>query len=67
MLRNICAVPGHHLLFFVGSTSAAAQVLAGRGQEVQTVVFKRLVCEREQDLEGEAISVRLNLDCSNIS
>lgn len=64
--ENICTVPGDHLLLFVRSTATAAQVPAGRGQEVQAVVLKRLVCERKQNLESRAIFVRPNADYRNI-
>lgn len=48
-----CAVPGDHLLLFVGGAATAAQALAGRGQEVETVVLKSLVYERKQHLQRD--------------
>lgn len=44
-------VPGDHLLLFVGGTAAAAQVLTGCGQEVETVVLKGLIYQGKQHLE----------------
>ena len=35
--------PGDHLLLLVGGVANAAQVLAGRGQEVEAVVLEGLV------------------------
>ena len=64
MVGNMCTVPGNHLFFFVWSTTTAAEVLAGRRQEVQTVVLKCLVCEREQDLKSRII---LRLDYSTVT
>lgn len=46
-------LPGDHLLLLVGGVAAAAQVLVGRGQEVQTVVFEVLVDERKQHLRDD--------------
>lgn len=63
----MCTVPGDHLFLFVWSTTTTAEVLAGRGQEVQAVVLKCVVCEREQDLESRIILIRLNMDYSDIS
>lgn len=45
-------LPGDHLLLLVGGVAAAAQVLIGRGEEVEGVVLKVLVDEREEDLKG---------------
>lgn len=50
MLHYLTTVPGEHLLLFVGGTAAAAQVLAGRGQEVETVVLESLINQRKQHL-----------------
>lgn len=46
-------LPGDHLLLLVGGVAAAAQVLVGRGQEVQTVVFEVLVDERKKHLRDD--------------
>lgn len=40
---NKTAIPGDHLLLFVRSISTAAQVDAGRRQEVKAVILKVLV------------------------
>lgn len=53
-----CRVPGDHLLLFVGGTATAAQVLVGRGQEVETVVLKGLIRQWEQHLERGNAAVR---------
>lgn len=53
------AVPGDHLLLFVRGAAAAAQVFAGRGQEVETVVLERLVYERKQHLQQQRCSSSL--------
>lgn len=42
--------PGDHLLLFVRSITAAAQVDAGRRQEVKAMILKVLVKQRQQDL-----------------
>lgn len=63
----MCTVPGDHFLLFVGSASTAAQVPAGRGEEVQTVVLKRLVGEGEQDLERGTISITVIFHDSCVS
>ena len=58
----LCSVPCDHLFLFVGGTATAAQVLAGRGQEVETVVLKGLICQRKQHLQGgNAAIIRWNL------
>ena len=44
------SVPCDHLLLLVGGVSTAAQVLAGRGQEVEAVVLKGLVQQGQQNL-----------------
>ncbi len=46
-------LPGDHLLLLVGGVTAAAQVLIGRGEEVERVVLEVLVDEREENLEGD--------------
>lgn len=46
-------VPGDHLLLLVGGIAAAAQVLIGRGEEVQTVIFEVLVDERKKNLRDD--------------
>lgn len=48
--------PGDHLLLLVGGTAAAAQALAWRGQEVETMVLESLVDERKQNLQRETRS-----------
>lgn len=60
-------VPGDHLLLFVGGTATAAQVPAGRGQEVETVVLKSLVCERKQHLERRNVAMRLKSQQSSVN
>lgn len=59
IMPGFYTVPGDHLLLFVGGTAADAQVLAGRGQEVETVVLKSLICQRKQHLERGNAAVRL--------
>lgn len=59
MITKIASIPGDHLLLFVGGTATAAQALAGRGQEVETVVLKSLIYQRKQHLEGRNAPVRL--------
>lgn len=49
-------VPGDHLFLFAGSTATAAHVLAGRGQEVETVVLESLIHQGEQHLERKRSS-----------
>ena len=46
-------VPGDHFLLLVGGVAAAAQVLVGRGEEVERVVLEVLVDEREEDLRED--------------
>lgn len=46
-------VPGDHLLLLVGGVAAAAQVLAGRGEEVERVVLEVLVDEGKENLEED--------------
>lgn len=43
--------PGDHLLLLIRGVAAAAQVLTGRRQEVETVVLEVLVYQREEDLK----------------
>lgn len=43
-------IPGDHLFLLVGGIAAAAQVLVGRGQEVEGVILEVLVDEREENL-----------------
>lgn len=46
-------VPGDHLLLLVGGVTAAAQVLIGRGEEVETVILEVLVDERKKNLRND--------------
>lgn len=58
VLYYYCSIPGDHLFLFAGSTTTATQVLAGRGQEVEEVVPKGLICQWEQYLERGNTAVR---------
>lgn len=49
-LLAFCPSPGHHLLFLVGGMASAADWVDGCGQEVQPVVFKVLIHQRQDDL-----------------
>ena len=62
LISQIVFLPGHHLLLFVGGTAADAQVLAGCGQEVETVVLKSLICQRKQHLERRNAAMRLQVN-----
>lgn len=64
MISQIVFVPGNHLLLFVGGTAADAQVLAGCGQEVETVVLKSLICQRKQHLKRRNAAMRLKVNVS---
>lgn len=46
-----CSLPGDHLLLFVGGAATAAEGLAGRRQEVETVVLEGLIGQWQQYLE----------------
>lgn len=46
-------VPGDHLLLLIGGIAAAAQVLIGWGEEVQTVIFEVLVDEWKKNLRDD--------------
>lgn len=54
-------IPGDHLLLLVGGVAAAAQVLVGRGQEVQGVILEVLVDEREENLRRVRTERKLSL------
>lgn len=45
-------VPGDHFFLLVGGIATAAQILIRGGQEVERVVLKVLVNEREEHLKG---------------
>lgn len=49
-------LPGDHLLLLVGGVPTAAQNFGRRGQEVEAVVLKVLVYQRQQDLRREGPS-----------
>lgn len=50
--------PGDHLLLLIRGVAAAAQVLTGRRQEVETVVLEVLVYQREEDLKAKKLFTR---------
>lgn len=54
-------IPGDHLLLLVGGVAAAAQVLVGRGQEVQGVILEVLVDERKENLRRVRTERKLSL------
>lgn len=56
-------VPGDHLLLLVGGVTAAAQVLIGRGEEIERVVLEILVDEREENLEEDIDDNKIESAC----